>query len=320
MREGRGPVFVLTLHRAGGTVLARVLNCHPELVIWGEHAGLINRLAEIDDMIGRVARLASPKTEAEISDFIAFPDPRLNLFEPWVNPFDLAGFRRCCRAMLEAMFRRGLGPGHRWGFKEIRYHRVLTARFLAELFSDARFVVLTRDLREVAVSTILARWSLRSLAAHREAMPEAVANAIVRDVTYALLVIEQGLGKVCTELGARAFHLDFEAMLDRERGFVGPLFGFLGCDLSAETAGRVERVLAVRAGASDRGIAFGGVLSADFIRDRVTALMPELAAELARDGIDKPRLVARAGIGEYSFLAGDHTMRERDCAFSSLFW
>ena len=51
----RGPVFVLTLHRAGGTVLVRVLNCHPELVIWGEHVGLINRLAEIDDMVTRVA-------------------------------------------------------------------------------------------------------------------------------------------------------------------------------------------------------------------------------------------------------------------------
>jgi hypothetical protein len=45
------PVFLLTLHQAGGTVLARVLNCHPDLVIWGEHVGLINRLAEIDDMM-----------------------------------------------------------------------------------------------------------------------------------------------------------------------------------------------------------------------------------------------------------------------------
>jgi predicted nicotinamide N-methyase len=30
---GSGPVFLLTLHRGGGTVLARVLNCHPDLVI-----------------------------------------------------------------------------------------------------------------------------------------------------------------------------------------------------------------------------------------------------------------------------------------------
>jgi len=46
-----GPVFVLSPARGGGTVLARILNCHPQLVIWGEHVGLINRLAEIDDMM-----------------------------------------------------------------------------------------------------------------------------------------------------------------------------------------------------------------------------------------------------------------------------
>jgi hypothetical protein len=27
--------------------------------------------------------------------------------------------------MIEAIFTRGLRPGQRWGFKEIRYHRVL---------------------------------------------------------------------------------------------------------------------------------------------------------------------------------------------------
>jgi hypothetical protein len=47
--------------------------------------------------------------------------------------------------------------------------------------------------------------------------------------------------------------------------------------------------------------------------------MPELSAEIARDGVDKARLVARDGIGQYSFLAGDHTMRDRGCEFSSLF-
>ena len=46
-----GPVFLLTLQRGGGTKLARVLNCHRELVIRGERVGLINRLAEIDDMV-----------------------------------------------------------------------------------------------------------------------------------------------------------------------------------------------------------------------------------------------------------------------------
>jgi hypothetical protein len=51
----------------------------------------------------------------------------------------------------------------------------------------------------------------------------------------------------------------------------------------------------------------------------VAALAPELRAEIARDGIDKSRLTAWAGIGQYSFLMGDQTLRDRDCEFSSLF-
>ena len=47
------PVFVLAQHRSGGTLLARLLNCHPGLVIWGEHAGFINRLAEAHELLVR---------------------------------------------------------------------------------------------------------------------------------------------------------------------------------------------------------------------------------------------------------------------------
>ena len=84
--QSQGPIFVLSPPRSGSTVLMRVLNCHPTLVIWGEHVGLINRLAEIDDMVRRVGRLMFPKTDEMIADYVAFPDHRLNEFDPWANP------------------------------------------------------------------------------------------------------------------------------------------------------------------------------------------------------------------------------------------
>jgi len=62
-------------------------------------------------------------------------------------PFDDDAFSRSCREMIEAIFTRGLRPGQRWGFKEIRYHRVLTVRFLEKLLPDARFITLRRDIR-----------------------------------------------------------------------------------------------------------------------------------------------------------------------------
>jgi hypothetical protein len=314
-----GPVFVLTLHRGGGTVLVRVLNCHPELVIWGEHVGLINRLAEIDDMVTRVGRLMAPKTDEAIAEYVAFPDVRLTEFEPWANPFDYEAFSRSCREMIEAIFTRSLRPGQRWGFKEIRYHRILTVQYLEKLFPEARFIVLRRDIREVVVSAILASWSLRWFWDYREAMSAEMAEAIVRDVTYAILAIESGLDAVQAKLGLRCLQLDYSQLLDPTLGFVVPLFGFLGLTLSDQVITRIRKVLTVRAGGTDQEICFGGILSRDFIRARVTAMAPELRAEIARHGIDRARLVAREGIGQYSYLAGDHTLRDRGCEFSSLF-
>jgi hypothetical protein len=313
------PVFLLTMHRGGGTLLARILNCHPNLVIWGEHAGLINRLAEADDMVIRVGRLMVPKTDDMIAEYTEFPDHRLTDFDPWANPFDYDSFRRSCREMIEAIFTRGLRPGQRWGFKEIRYHRVVTAQFLQKLFPDARFIILRRDLREVAVSAILASWSLRWFWDYRDAMPPAMAEAIVRDVTYALLAIETGLDSVRAQLGTDCLQLDYHQVLDPDLGFVAPLFGFCALDLSDQVIGRVRRVLAVRAGSTEKDVRFGGILTPDFIRACTDVMEPELRAEIARDGVDKARLTARKGIGQYSFLMGDHTLRDQDSELSSLF-
>jgi sulfotransferase family protein len=319
MASQGGPVFLLTLHRAGGTVLARVLNSHPGIVIWGEHVGLINRLAEIDDMVTRVGRMMAPKTDEAIAEYVAFPDRRLTEFDPWANPFNYDAFTRSCREMIEAIFKRGLQVGQRWGFKEIRYHRVITVRFLEKLFPDAQFIILRREIRDVAVSAILAPWSLRWLHDYREAMSLDVAQAIARDVTYAILAIETGLDAVQEHLGPRCLQLHYSQLEDTSHGFVQPLFDFLELAPSDEVTTRISNVLKVRAGGTDQEICFGGILSRDFIRSRVTEIAPKLRADIARHGIDKARLVAQDGIGRYSFLAGDHTMRDRGSEFSSLF-
>ncbi len=314
-----GPIFLLTMHRGGGTVLARVLNCHPDLVIRGEHVGLINRLAEIDDTINRVGRLMAHKTDDEIANYVAFPDHRLTTFDPWANPFDYDSFLRSCREMIESIFSRGLRPGQRWGFKEIRYHRLLTVCFLEKLFPNARFIILTRDIGDVAVSAILASWSLRWFWEYRDTMPAELADAIIRDVTYALLAIEAGLAAVRAHLDTRCLHLDYSQLLEPDHAFVAALFTFLGATISDAVATRIRQVLKVRSGSTDRDICFGGILSPSFIRDRVTALAPEVRTEIARDGIDRRRLTASEGIGQYTFLMGDHTMRDRGSEHSSLF-
>jgi hypothetical protein len=106
------------------------------------------------------------------------------------------------------------------GIQGDSHHRALTVRFLQNLFPGAQFVILRRDIREVAASAILASWSLRWFWDHREAMPVAMAKAIVRDVTYAILAIESGLDEVQAELGPRCLSLDYSQLLDADLGFL----------------------------------------------------------------------------------------------------
>jgi hypothetical protein len=62
-------------------------------------------------------------------------------------------------------------------------------------------------------------------------MPAEMAEAIACNVTYALQVIERGLGEVWAGLGPRWLHLDYTAMIDQDGGFVAPLFRSLGLDV-----------------------------------------------------------------------------------------
>jgi hypothetical protein len=63
-------------------IVGRLSNC-------SEHVGMINRLAEIDDMVTRVDRLMVPKTDDAIAEYTAFTDHRLTVFDPWGEPVRL---------------------------------------------------------------------------------------------------------------------------------------------------------------------------------------------------------------------------------------
>jgi hypothetical protein len=100
------PIFVFARHRGGGTLMLRLLNCHPELVVWREHGGCINQLAAADLVNQCFAELLAPRPEAAFarvlaSDAASSPnhDPRLRpltvdspasagigtIGEPWVR-------------------------------------------------------------------------------------------------------------------------------------------------------------------------------------------------------------------------------------------
>jgi hypothetical protein len=136
-------LFIVTYGRSGSTLLQGILNSTPGVLIRGENRGITYKLHEFHKV--------ATQTAAEKGDFARRP----------VNPFfgirdyprDVALQRM--RALVEDTLLRP-EPGTRLvGFKEIRwYHADLDdyVDFLCALFPDARFVVNTRNLADVAKS------------------------------------------------------------------------------------------------------------------------------------------------------------------------
>jgi len=88
--------------------------------------------------------------------------------------------------------------------------------------------------------------------------------------------------------------------------FIELIAAFLPLSISRETKSRMQTVIESPAGATDSNISIGGILSAELIRAQVAELKPTIATELKRDGIDRQRLRAHIGLGQFSYLMGDN--------------
>ena len=115
------PVVILSSGRSGSTLLQKLLNTHPELVIWGEHAGFLNGLMRswkavmnaewIPDKVPRGLWLMNRDRPVDAEKWTA-----------WDGPFSKVMYHEAIRGMLDSLLAKGLPDEVRWGFKEIRYH------------------------------------------------------------------------------------------------------------------------------------------------------------------------------------------------------
>lgn len=300
-----GPVFVFTSHRSGGTLLARVLNCHADLVIWGEHGGCINMLADIAATMARHPPGERDIAELELAGFAQQWKSGAGELDPWFGPVTLAGFQDWCRSYLEATFRAGLRPGQRWGFKEIRYHTVATAQFLLTLFPDARFVLLRRDLTALTRSNIMASWSIDRLRWSGALRSEDMVAEAVRDCAYALAAIDHGLQAIAATMPARSMVVRYEALRPDAVQLLADLFVFLGLTGSRALLDATQSVLRSRAGATRLDVREAS-LSLDVVDRYLPDAVRDATAQIGATGPDLRRLKRFGQPGRFSFLAGDH--------------
>jgi hypothetical protein len=138
------PVLILAAgQRCGSTLIQRLLSSHPEVLIWGEHAGQLRQILAVSQRLhewaaehGQLGRLLYER--AGHQSFMA------NL-----TPEDVH-IDQAVRAFTETLFARPAESAGRpiWGFKEVRYG-LAEAIAIRELFPDCRVVHIVRDPRDV---------------------------------------------------------------------------------------------------------------------------------------------------------------------------
>jgi hypothetical protein len=234
------PVFLLSFGRTGSTWLQRILNLHPRLTIWGEHYGFLEGIAEAYGTFRRFHEsmgmaVGSRETTQDIIGPLRDPHAPVAWWVPW-TPTELA---QHFRDFIGRLFAHGLDERIRWGFKEIRYEELPLPSVLADLFPQARFLLLDRDETSCLQSMVLA-W--------KDATPTQLLDAELR----AFLGVQRAriLRHRATFAGLRAsipdrvLDLTYEDLRDRFEATVAEIFAFLDEPLDAiprETLDRAQR-------------------------------------------------------------------------------
>lgn len=150
------PITVLSTGRAGSTLLQKLLNTHPSLLIWGEHAGILNQLMIAWRVVSRSEWISDNEPRGS---WLLQKERPLNSdrWTAWDGSFSKQGFRLRMKRFIDSLFCDDIPAHIRWGFKEIRYHQIELMDFWSELYPQAQYILLVRNPIDSSVSFAAAR-------------------------------------------------------------------------------------------------------------------------------------------------------------------
>lgn len=161
------PIFIFSAGwRSGSTMLQRLITATGSALVWGEAGGALDRLADAwacyEQMLGpggqRFKHGFGGNGAKEYEDFKAAGKDGFNKWIACMNPHTET-FMRAFREFLENVYARPaaeLGYGS-WGIKEVQ-SGIEAARFLRQLYPEARFVFLVRHPVDCITSIKRRNW------------------------------------------------------------------------------------------------------------------------------------------------------------------
>ncbi len=247
-----GPVFLISTGRSGSTLVQRLLNCHPDLVMWGEHHGFLAGLGHtfnrmfIEGGENPFPRAATGNPgPAQLLPTLHDPTAELE----WANPYTAEEFAGQLRDFISGYFGGKLPPGVRWGFKEIRYHQHGQYEMLRLLYPAGRFIFLRRNPLKVARSKLLA-WSADGLG---DDVPLSDRVGSIKDSIAEIRRQFTIHGEFVTTFPDISTMVDYESLVGDPRAVVSQLLEHLSLDPAKYDWALAERVWSRRISTAMRG-------------------------------------------------------------------
>lgn len=145
-KSERRLVFITGVSRSGTTLMKRILNTYPDVIVWGEHHTFIRQLSE---SFYRVYESPYMFQDGRPWQKRIRIDEREQHLHGWINPFDRVAWIRHFRDLLDAIFVPPAAAGYRFvGFKDPGYADQPNDRsieFIRLLYPTAIFVFMVRD-------------------------------------------------------------------------------------------------------------------------------------------------------------------------------
>lgn len=153
------PLFLLGTGRSGTTLIQRFINAHSDAIIWGEHIGFLESMADSYFLLKKHPSMheyayknRAPEEESDLNSFYKNP----KLWQAWMNWFKPEDVDSFFRQFLENMLcSESVGTFQVWGFKEIRYgENTKVINFLQALYPNAVFLCVVRESLNVIESQL----------------------------------------------------------------------------------------------------------------------------------------------------------------------
>ena len=149
MSDRDNPVIIMAMGRSGSTLLMRLINCSPDIMVWGEHNGFLTAFGRAFHALTCTFATDCMRNSERFTEVVLNQQPIIlgrgeRWSCEWVNAFTKSDVLSAFRKLIVDLLARRVPEGVRWGFKEIRYHGE-EIELLRTLFPRAQFILLLRN-------------------------------------------------------------------------------------------------------------------------------------------------------------------------------